>query len=229
MFYGKETGVTLGNMNAIYKACLVFFASAILVPAFSIAQVQSEDIVQINGVIMTPDSLRAVSDATVLVKNKNRGVESSPMGVFSIVALKGDTLLFSCVGFRTVEYPIPANISGHYFSLIQLMVQDTFFLPETIIRPLPSKEQFDYAFKHWKIPDDKYETARKNTNALMLRALAYSLPRDGRENQAAYQQIQTQAAVYYGQQKPMNVFSPMAWAEFFEAWKRGDFRKKNKF
>jgi hypothetical protein len=193
------------------------------------AQDASEKIVQINGVLMTSDSLRAVSDATVMVKNKNRGVESSQSGVFSIVVYKGDTLQFSCIGFRPVEYIVPSSITGHYFSLIQLMVQDTIYLPETIIRPLPSKEQFDYAFKHWKIADDKYERARKNTNTLMLRAIAYSLPKDGRENQAAYQQIQSQGAIYYGQQKPSNLFNPIAWAEFFEAWKRGDFRKKNKF
>ncbi|MBL7683840.1 MAG: carboxypeptidase-like regulatory domain-containing protein [Flavipsychrobacter sp.] len=193
------------------------------------AQDPYENIIQINGVTMTADSLRAISNVLVIVKNKNRGVESSDKGVFSIVVYKGDTLQFSEIGFRTKEYVIPKDIKGHYFSLIQLMVQDTFYLPETIIRPLPSKEQFDYAFKHWNIPDDKYEIARRNTNALMLRALAYTLPKDGRENQANYQQIQSQNAVYYGQQKPSNVFNPLSWAEFFEAWKRGDFRKKNKF
>ncbi|MBS1774448.1 MAG: carboxypeptidase-like regulatory domain-containing protein [Bacteroidetes bacterium] len=193
------------------------------------AQEQDENIIQINGVLMTADSLRAVPNAVILVKNKNRGVEASNLGVFSIVVYKGDTLQFSQLGFRTKEYVVPADLKGHYFSLIQLMTQDTFYLPETIIRPLPSKEQFDYAFKHWRIPDDKYEIARKNTNALMLRALAYTLPRDGRENQAAYQNIEKVNATYYGQQKPMNIFSPIAWGKFFEAWKRGDFRNKNAY
>ncbi len=108
------------------------------------------------------------------------------------------------------------------------MVQDTFYLPETIIRPVPSKEQFDYAFKNWNIPDDQLELARKNTNALTLRALAYTMPRDGAENQAAYQNQQAVLSTYYGQQKPMNIFNPLAWAEFYEAWKRGDYRKKNR-
>lgn len=193
------------------------------------AQDPYENIIQINGVTMTADSLRAVPNVVVVVKGKNRGVESSDMGVFSIVAYKGDTLQFSQVGFRSKDYVIPKNLAGHYFSLIQLMTQDTFYLPETIIRPLPSREQFDYAFKHWSIPDDKYEIARRNTNVLMLRALAYSLPRDGRESQAMYQNLQAQTATYYGQQKPMNIFNPLAWAEFFDAWKRGDFRNKNKF
>ncbi len=190
------------------------------------AQHPMENLVQINGVTMSSDSLRAIPNVTVVVRNQNRGVESSSRGVFSIIARKGDTLDFHCLGFREQYAVIPEEISGQYFSMIQLMVQDTFYLPETIIRPFPSREEFHYAFKYWDIPDDQYEMARKNTNELILRALAYSLPRDGRESQATYQQGMSQQAIYYGQQKPMSLFSPLAWAEFYEAWKRGDYRRK---
>jgi hypothetical protein len=107
------------------------------------------------------------------------------------------------------------------------MVQDTFYLPETIIKPLPSRGGFDYAFMHWSIPNDKYEIARRNTDAYMLRALAYTLPLDGREAQSRALQQQARDAVYYGQQKPQNIFSPLAWAEFFDSWKRGDFRRRS--
>lgn len=225
----RESSLTLVGMIHYTRHLVFTLICSITIAYAAMAQDPYENIIQINGVTMTADSLRAVPNVVVMVKNKNRGVESSEKGVFSIVVYKGDTLQFSEIGFRPKEYVVPKDIKGHYFSMIQLMVQDTFYLPETIIKPLPSREQFDYAFKHWNIPDDKYEIARRNTNALMLRALAYSLPRDGRENQAAYQQIQSQNAVYYGQQKPTNLFNPIAWAEFFEAWKRGDFRKKNKF
>jgi hypothetical protein len=184
-------------------------------------------IVQINGVTITADSLRAVPFATVTVKNKYRGVSSSELGVFSLVCYKGDTLEFTAVGFRPKSYIVPQHIKGQYFSMIQLMVQDTFYLPETIVRPLPTREQFDYAFTHWQIPDDQYEVARKNTDALMLRAMAYTMPRDGRENQAVYQQGMAREAIYYGQVRPSNITNPISWAEFFEAWKRGDFRRKN--
>ena len=191
------------------------------------AQGVFDNIIQINGVTMTADSLRAVSDVTVVVKNKNRGVESSRTGVFSIVCYKGDTLQFSCLGFRSKEFAVPADLKGQYFSIIQLRVQDTFYLPETIIRPLPANGEFDYAFQHWRIPSDKYEIARRNTDAVMLRALAYTLPHDGYESQSAVLNQQARDAVYYGQQKPMNILNPLAWAEFFEAWKRGDFRKQS--
>ena len=176
---------------------------------------------------MTADSLRAVPDVTIIVKNKNRGVESEYTGVFSIVCYKGDTLQFTCLGFRPKEFAIPRDLKGEHFSLIQLMVQDTFYLPETIIRPLPTKEGFDFAFTHWRIPSDRYELARRNTDGYIMRALAYTLPRDGHESQSRLMQQQAREAVYYGQQQPMNIFNPIAWGQFFEAWKRGDFRREN--
>lgn len=190
------------------------------------AQSDEENIVQINGVTMTADSLRGVPGAIVMLKHHHRGTVSNEQGVFSLVAHKGDTLVFSALGFRSKEFAIPFNVKGHYFSVVQLMTQDTFYLQETIIRPFPTREQFNYAFKYWDIPNDRYEVARRNTEALMLRALAYSLPKDGAENQSAYQNIQAQKAVYYGQWPPSNLFSPLAWAEFYESWKRGDFKKK---
>ncbi len=213
----------------LYRAWTFFITFIIIIVSAASpvkAQKAFENIVQINGVTMTADSLRAVPGAIILVKSKNRGVAASERGVFSIVVYKGDTLQFSALGFRTKEYVVPADVESQHLSMIQLMVQDTFYLPETIIRPFPSKEQFNYAFKYERIPDDQYEIARKNTDALTLRALSYLLPKDGRENQAAYQNIQKQQAVYYGQLQPMNIFNPLAWAEFYEAWKRGDFRKK---
>ena len=193
----------------------------------AMAQMSADNIIQIDGVTMTPDSLRAIADVVVEVKNKNRGTESEYTGVFSIVCNKGDTLVFNCLGFRTKEYAIPKNIQGQIFSMIQLMVQDTFYLPETIIRPLPSREAFTYAFQHWHVPNDKYELARRNTNAYVLKALAYTLPHDGHESQSRLLQQQANAAVYYGQQQPMNLLNPIAWGQFFEAWKRGDFRRKS--
>jgi hypothetical protein len=33
---------------------------------------------------------------------------------------------------------------------------------------------------------------------------------------------------YYKQAPPQNFLSPVAWMQFFDAWKRGDFKKKKK-
>jgi hypothetical protein len=52
------------------------------------------------------------------------------------------------------------------------------------------------------------------------------LPRDGRESQQIYQNMVANKNYWAGQQPPMTIFSPLAWMEFFRAWKRGDFRRK---
>ncbi|MFT4061176.1 MAG: carboxypeptidase-like regulatory domain-containing protein [Edaphocola sp.] len=186
-----------------------------------------QDIIQITGVTMTADSLRAVPDVAIEIKNKDRGTYSSLFGVFSLVCSKGDTLNFSALGYRSKQYVIPKDIEGRYFNVVQLMVQDTFYLPETIIRPLPYGDEFDYAFKYWDIPDDKYAIAQKNTGQRAMAYLRDNMPKNGAENQSYYQRQQSEQGYYYGQQRPIGIFNPFKWGEFFNSWKRGDFKRKN--
>ncbi|HQW45518.1 MAG: carboxypeptidase-like regulatory domain-containing protein [Bacteroidetes bacterium] len=190
------------------------------------AQFGFENKIELTGVVMSADSLRYLPFVSVVIKNKDDGTTSNDRGVFTLIADKGDTLEFTSVGFRKKRYVIPNNLSSNRYSVIQLMTQDTFYLPNTIIRPSLSKEEFDKAFKTWHIPDDKYETARKNTEYQTMRMLAFTLPKDGRENQSTYQQILTQRNYWAGQQPPMTIFSPLAWYEFYKAWKRGDYKRK---
>jgi len=179
-----------------------------------ITNAQEQNVVQVNGIVVSIDTMRVIPSVVVQVKNKNRGVVTNDKGIFTIVCFKGDTLQFSELGFRDKEYTVPAN-AGQYISLIQPMLQDTFYLPEYVVKALPSKAEFYYAFINWNVPNDKYEIARRNTNKYTLRAIAYTLPRDGRESQAMYQSLQSTNAIYYGTNvRPMNVLSPLAWAEF---------------
>ena len=59
-----------------------------------------DSVIQLYGVIMTADSLRAIPFASVLVDKKGRGTITNNDGVFSIAVNKGETITFSCVGFK---------------------------------------------------------------------------------------------------------------------------------
>lgn len=215
------------QMSSYHK----YFAATLLACLFFVpGRAQNrfwENVIQITGVTMTADSLRAVPDVTIEVKNKDRGTYSSKYGVFSLVCSKGDTISFSAVGYRPKLYTVPREMEGQYFNMVQLMVQDTFYLPETIIRPLPYGDEFDYAFKYWEIPEDKYAVAQRNTSKRAMAYLMRNTPKDGRENQAYYQADQARQGYYYGQQRPIGIFNPFKWGEFFNAWKRGDFKRKD--
>jgi len=186
-----------------------------------------DSVIQLFGVVMTADSLRGIPSTSVIVEGKGRGTISNSDGVFSIVVLKGDKIKFSSIGFKEKEIDIPTNLTDNQYSVIQLLVSDTAYLPATILRPRPTREQFERDFVNNVVLDDNYEIARKNTDEASRRLLLASLPADGKE--AVNYQLKQQAAKYYyaGQIAHMNIFNPLAWASFINAWKRGDFKNKN--
>jgi hypothetical protein len=213
----------------VKKIILSTFLLLFLIPQIVKAQFETsrDSVVQLYGVVMTADSLVGVPAVSVMVKGQNRGTISNAQGVFSIVVLKGDQVEFSHVTYKPKTITIPRNLEGNQYSVVQLMIIDTVYLPATILKPRPTAAQFARDFVNTKVPDDNIEIARQNTNAAKRRVLLQTIPGDGGE--ATRQQFNKLAskATYYGQTPPMNVFNPAAWAEFIQAWKRGDYKKKN--
>ena len=213
-------------MNKMLRILLIGIAFCGLNKAKAQNTSYRDSVVQLYGVVMTADSLRAIPSASIIVEGKGRGTITSPDGVFSIAVLKGDKITFSCVGFKDRRIDIPATLTENQYSVIQLMVSDTVYLPATILRPRPTREQFERDFVNNKVNDDMYEVARKNTDEARNRILLNSLPSDGRE--AVNYQLRQQANKYYyaGQIPPMNILNPAAWADFIKSWKRGDYKRK---
>lgn len=186
-----------------------------------------DSVVQLFGVVMTADSLKGIPSVSIVVKGQNRGTITNDRGVFSIVVLKGDAVEFTSVGYKPQVVSIPKELQGNQHSIIQLMVNDTIFLPATIIKPRLSKEQFSRDFANTQVPDDDITIARNNTNLATRRMLMATLPSDGKEASNQYLRQSANKLYYSGQMAPQNIFNPFAWNEFIKAWKRGDFKKKS--
>lgn len=208
-----------------YIIILIFIFIA---PVAAKAQFESfkDSVVQLFGVVMTADSLKGIPAVSIVVKGQNRGTITNDRGVFSIVVVKGDAVEFSSIGYKSQLVNIPKDLEGNQHSIIQLMTNDTVFLPATIIKPRLSREQFERDFVTTKIPDDDITIARNNNNAATRRSLMASLPSDGREASNQYLRQSANKLYYSGQIAPQNIFNPFAWNEFIKAWKRGDFKKK---
>jgi hypothetical protein len=211
------------------KIILYSLILPLLAPVAAKAQFETykDSVVQLYGVVMSADSLKALPSVSIMVKGRNQGTISSDEGVFSIVVLKGDQIEFTSVGYKPKLVTIPKTLDGNQQSMIQLMVEDTVYLPATIIRKRPSREEFERDFVTTKVPDDQQEIARQNLSERNLRALMAAYPMDGREATNYY--LKQNAQKYYsaGQIPPQNIFNPLAWAEFIKAWKRGDFKNQN--
>ena len=199
------------------------------IPATVNAQFETvkDSVVQLYGVVMTADSLEGIPAVSIMVKGQNRGTITNNQGVFSIVVLKGDVVEFSHVSYKTKLVTVPRNIEGNQYSVVQLMVVDTVYLPATIIKPRPSASQFARDFVNLKVPDDDIEVARQNTSVAKRRILMTTTPADGGEATSLQFRNITKKAYYAGQTPPQNIFSPAAWSEFIQSWKRGDYKRKN--
>ena len=211
------------------KKLLLYLLILFILPFAAKAQFETfqDSVVQLYGVVMTADSLQGLPAVSIVVKGQNRGTISNDRGVFSIVVLKGDKIEFTSVGFKPVLVSIPQSLEGNQHSVIQLMVADTVYLPATIIKPRPSRQQFERDFVKTQVPDDELTIARSNNDAATRRALMTTMPMDGREASSQYMR-QEQRKLYYSHQvAPQNIFNPFAWAEFIKAWKRGDYKKKS--
>ncbi len=210
------------------KTLLVFLFFSLM--GFSIAQAQTndEDLIQFSGVVITGDSLSPVPFTNVIVEQSARGTMTDYYGYFSFVAQKGDSILFSAVGYERARFVIPDTLSSNKYSLIQIMRTDTIQLQETVVYPWPTREQFKEAFLAMELPDTDYERAQRNLQqADMIARMDAAMPSGGETFKYSMNEYQSQ--IYYaGQAPPQNIFNPIAWTQFIQAWKDGDFKSERK-
>lgn len=191
---------------------------------------KGQDIIQFSGLILTSDSLYPIPYSNISIKGRGVVAFSNWQGYFTFTGYKGDTIIFSHAEFKESSYIVPDTIKRQRYHLVKLLTKDTMNLEAAIIYPFPSRQTFDHVFVNNEVPDDKLERARKNLEREELKEQMKSLPVDGKESfRGAMQQYYTQKLYYGGGQLPgLNVLSPTAWKQFFDAWKRGDFKKKSK-
>lgn len=187
-------------------------------------------LVQFSGVVLTDEYgiLEPLPYVNIYVKRSQRGTFSSTDGFFSLVARKGEVVVFSSIGYRDIEYTIPDTLKSNRYSIIQIMTRDTILLPETVIYPWPSREHFKLEFLAMDVTNELEERARENLSDRVLAQMLAYLPTDGRENVAFYLRQQSQSYYHEGQLRPVNILNVFAWKQFIDALKRGDFKKKDK-
>ena len=106
------------------------------------------NLVQLSGLVLdgTTSQLAPVPYTSIYIEGSNRGTYSDFKGFFSIVIRKTETVTFSAIGYKTIEFKLPGDLKDDRYSIVQLMTQDTFNLPETVVFPWPSRENFRLEF-----------------------------------------------------------------------------------
>lgn len=208
------------------KYLLLFIFS---ISAFNLIGQEEKKVLQFSGVIVTEDlngDILPLPYTNVSILNTSRGTVSEIDGFFSLVAETGDTIVFSRVGFESVKKVIPDTLQKSFYSWYQVMSKGNVLLPEAIIKPWPSKENYKVEFLAINVDNEMRKLAQANLAQNVLEELALTLPVDGTEAYRYVAEEQFQAYRTSGQFKPQQIFNPVAWQEFIKAWKRGDFKRK---
>ncbi len=83
----------------IFLYCILFFISL---------SARSQT-VTIRGIVVDSLSLASLADISIKIKGTNKGTFSTTNGSFYIQASATDTLLFSSIGYKELEYPLFDN------------------------------------------------------------------------------------------------------------------------
>jgi hypothetical protein len=192
---------------------------------FSTLEAQEKKLIQLSGTI-TDEYLRPMPFAQVLVLNNYRGAITNPYGNFSVVVEESDSVLISSVGYKTKYIVIPTNYDSKFMNVRIILNIDTLVIAEAKIYPWKTYEEFKEAFVNLKLPTDDMERARRNV-ALIRTQIIMDREPSARANFQHIMEQQYQQTFIQGQLPSYQILNAFAWAKFFKALKRGDFRAKN--
>ena len=184
------------------------------------------DLVQLTGRLFD-ELLQPLPFAHVLVLNNYRGTITDRDGKFSFVTQVHDSIMFSSLGYKRKILVIPDTLKEPYLNMDIILLQDTFMIAEVEIYPWKSYEEFKRAFLNLELPSDDMDNARKNIALLKTQIILDETP-NARENFNKILEDQYRQTFNQGLYPSYQVFNIMAWAEFFKALKRGDFKKYSK-
>ncbi len=210
----------------------ILFIFSLLLAFSTSAQETQDTVVEITGVVVTKDAQKNfIPYAHLTIPKRSQVTISDEEGFFSFAAVPNDTIIITCVGFKTTFLWVPDTLDQEtYLSLVPLE-RDTTMLQEVTLYPWPSPERFKEEFLAMKLETTEYDIAQRNLAIAALKERAMAMGYSASEIQNFMIKYQTQQLYnqgrYYGTDGGAAVIgalsNPFAWAEFFQALKRGDF------
>lgn len=217
------------KLVSIVVLCLIAVSSAW---AGTFHNTNSEDtipqrLVQLTGIVLGSDSLKNLPFTTVYDKSTFRGTITDYHGYFALVARPGDTLIFRQLGYKPATYIVPMDIPMFGNALIQLMDVDTLFTKPVNVYPWPSREEFASAFINLQLDyEDEIRRAQRQLSGASLDQIAMRVQSDAGLAYNALEQQRLSQLYTRGQIPVNNLFNPMAWMQFVDAWKSGQLKRE---
>ncbi len=200
------------------------YIMALLLFSFLMARGQKEDLVQLHGYVQDQHE-QPVPYVHIFNTNSKRITITDDNGVYTLLAKPKDTIKVSCIGYKTKYYQLQDSVESVLYSKDFILITDTLELSEYTVYPWANFQDFKQAFLNLEVLSSEEENAITNIKQLMRHInTQYGIqPDPGISYRIASNQHYNRNFKYKYQTPTSNLLNPFAWAQFFEAVKKGDY------
>lgn len=205
-------------IRTILYISLIIFGLAANAQEFTTSN--GKRIVQLTGVIFTPDSSSVIPGVHVYVPKAGRGTTTNPYGYFSMPVLEGDSVIFSSVGFKRQYYIVPEHKDDNSLKLIFTMEEDVTLLSEVEVFPYPTEEMFKAAILSMELPNQRnYNNLNEWISADYMKSSYMPMTPDVAKRKY-YEQMQGRQYQDNYMLPANNLLNPYSWASFIRSLKK---------
>ncbi len=168
-----------------------------------------------------------VKYANIISQKLKKGSESDPNGIFSIISMPGDTIIFRAIGFKTSYLPVPLTVTtGHYIADVYIQI-DTINIADVVILPWRTYEEFKQAVLDYKPETNDLDNLAANM-AVITRHVYQGFSSSPEVAYRNAMQSNINSLMVRNQLPPNNLLNPFAWSRFIDGLKNGLLRNDAK-
>jgi hypothetical protein len=216
--------------SRLTNTLLIVIFSVVLFAQTASSQTKQQFLIQFSGQVIEQDSAaqNPIPFVSIIIKGTSRGTHSDFNGFFSLVVNPGDEIEFVSLIHKKRTYKIADSLRQKHYFATQVLVKDTVELPSVDVYPWPTREDFKRAFLALNLNDSDIDRAEKNLKRETLTYLERNMAASPSENYKYMMLALYTKAYTAGQQPSMSILSPLAWAQFIDAVKKGKYSNKKK-
>jgi hypothetical protein len=188
--------------------------------------IDREHFIQVDGLVFDKNG-KPLANINIISFSLVRGTISERTGVYSIISIPGDTLLFSAIGFKKTLFKVPSDINGNRFTTDIMLEDDTINIDDVVILPWKTYDEFKRAVLSYE--PNSVETKNMNINIALIRKSLHDISiKSSPEAGYRYAMQQNYNSLMTKNQYPVNnLLNPFAWAKFFKGVKNGMFKSES--
>jgi hypothetical protein len=210
------------QQKLLYLIGFVFFL------LLGVQEAEAQQPVQLSGVVLTNDSIpRFIPLAYARVIGRPNGAVADDEGFFSLVAMPGDTIAFTHLGFQTERLFVPDSLSKKEYLVEVHLRYDTTLLSEVVLYPWPTPDKLQAYLLGMRLETTELDIAQRNVAIQLLRDRAATMGYDAGEIQdiaiKMHEYQMYNSGRYYGADGGAAILgaltNPLSWLQLFDSLK----------